>query len=195
MDYFSLGQYEFEKVTVSFPEPEATEKIITYDQRDGSLGGEILKRFTVVIDYRSEKITLKKNRYYKEPFHYNMAGIVIEHDGAVTVNSFVDDTQTFSLDSNDDMATNKIVIKVNPILNFFLAPRYIIVEVRENSPAALAGIQKGDEVVTINGKPAYKYKLYEITELFSSKVNRRVYMEISRNGKVEKIKFTLKEVL
>lgn len=195
MDQFALGKFQFERVTVSFPEPEATSQIVTYDQRDGSLGGEILKRFTVIIDYRSEKMTLKRNRFYDEPFHYNMAGLVIEHDGAVTVNNFVEGRTSFSLDTNDDFATDKVEIQVSPILNFFLAPRYVVAEVRPGSPAALAGIQKGDEVVTINGKPSYKYKLFEITELFSSKADRRIYMEIERDGKIEKLKFTLKEVL
>ncbi len=195
MDHFELGKFQFERVTVSFPEPEATEQIITYDQRDGSLGGEILKRFTVIIDYRSKKMTLKKNRFYEEPFHYNMAGLVIEHDGAVTVNNFAEGRTSFSLDTNDDFATDRVEIQVNPILNFFLAPRYVVTEVRQESPAAMAGIQKGDEVVSINGKPAYKYKLYEITEMFTSKVDRKIYMEIRRDGKTRKLKFTLKEVL
>jgi len=195
MDHFELGDFHFKRVTVSFPEPEATEQITTYDQREGSLGGEILKRFTVIIDYRNRKMVLRKNRYYDEPFYYNMAGIIVEHDGTVTVNNFSKGRTSFSLDTNDDFATDRIEIQVNPILNFFLVPKYVVVEVREGSPAALAGIQKGDEVVSINGKPAYKFKLFEITDLFSSKVDRKIYMEIRRQGNLRKLKFTLKEIL
>lgn len=195
LENFSIGNFSFNKVTVAFPNPEATNEIVLYSEREGSLGAEILKRFTVIMNYSSRKITLKKNRFYKDPFHYNMAGIVVEHDGAVTVNSFVDDKNTFSLAPNENTASDAIEIKVNPILNFFLAPRYVISEVRKGSPADLAEIMKGDEVVTINGKPAYKYKLYEITELFSSKEHRKIHMEIKRNGKVVRRKFELKEVL
>lgn len=195
MQQFSLGEFDFEKVTVAFPEPEATERIVTYDKRDGSLGAEILKRFTVIVDYPSKKMTLRKNRFYKEPFHYNMAGIVVEHDGAVTVNSFTEDQQSFHLETDDNYATDAIQIQVNPILNFFLVPRYVIAEVRPGSPAALVDIQKGDEVISINGRPAYKYKLHEITDLFSSKKERKIRMEIRRLGKIVKRNFELKEVI
>jgi Aspartyl protease/PDZ domain len=195
LENFAIGNFTFNKVTVAFPNPEATEEIVMFSERAGSLGAGILKRFTVIMDYRSHKISLKKNRFYNDPFHYNMAGIVVEHDGAVTVNSFIDDESTFSLAPNEKTASDAIEIKVNPILNFFLAPRYVISEVRKGSPADLAEIRKGDEVVTINGKPAFKYKLYEITELFSSKENRKIQMEIKRNGKVVRRKFVLKEVL
>jgi len=192
---FSIGDFRFNRITVSFPEPEAVEKIVSYDERDGSLGAELLKRFTVIMDYPNQKVTFKKNRFYDDPFHYNMAGIVIEHDGAVTVNSILDNQSNFHLDGENDTATDKIEIPVNPILNFFLAPRYVVAEVRTDSPAALADIQKGDEVLSINGKPAYKFKLSEITELFSSKENRTIHLEIERNGKVMKRKFILKEVI
>ncbi len=195
LENFSIGNFTFNKVTVAFPNSEATKEIVLFSEREGSLGAEILKRFTVIMDYRSRKITLKKNRFYDDPFHYNMAGIVVEHDGAVSVNSFVDNENTFSLAPNENTASDAIEIKVNPILNFFLAPRYVISEVRKGSPADLADIMKGDEVVTINGKPAYKYKLYEITELFSSKEDRKIQMEIKRNGKLVKRKFVLKEMI
>lgn len=195
LNELGLGSFSFQRVNVAFPNPEATEKIVMYDQRDGSLGGEILKRFTVITNYPAKQITLKKNRFYKDPFYYNMAGIVVEHDGAVTVNSFVDSKNTFSLEPEDNNASNAIEIKVNPILNFFLAPRYIVAELRDGSPAALAGIMLGDEVVSINGKPAYKYKLYEITELFSSKANRTITVEIQRDGKTVKRRFVLKAVI
>ncbi len=195
LNLLKLGNFSFKRVNVSFPEPEATEKIVMYDQRDGSLGGEVLKRFTVITDYPSKRITLTKSRYYKDSFYYNMSGLVIEHDGAVTVNSFADSNNSFSLVPNENTASDAIQIRVNPILNFFLAPRYVVAELREGSPAALAGIEQGDEVLSINGKPAYKYKLYEITELFSSKANRKISMEIQREGKVVKRKFVLKEML
>lgn len=192
---FSIGSFNFNKVTVAFPNPDATKEIVMYEERDGSLGGEILKRFTVIMDYRTRKITLKKNRFYDDPFHYNMAGIVVEHDGAVTVKSFMDEKNTFTLEPNQDSANDAIEIKVNPILNFFLAPRYVVSEVRKDSPADLADIRKGDEVVSINGKQAYKYKLYEIVELFSSKENRKITIEIQRDGKLVKRKFILKELI
>ncbi|HPF12103.1 MAG TPA: aspartyl protease family protein [Flavobacteriaceae bacterium] len=194
LDGLSLGSFEFNDVNVSFPEPEAIREINLDGNRDGSLGAEILKRFTVILDYPSRKISLEKNHFYKEPFHYNMAGIEVQHDGAVTVHSFVD-PQGINLEPNRNSATDAIEIRVNPILNFFLTPRYVVAQVREGSPAASVGIEKGDEVVSINGKPSYKYKLYEISELFMSKENRRISMELNRDGSIYRVKFVLKKVL
>lgn len=194
LDGILFGNYGFESVNVSFPEREALQEIVLFDERDGSIGGELLKRFTTTIDYSSGKMVLQKNRFYKTPFHYNMAGLVVEHDGLVSVGSF-SKSEEISLEPGTGSATNSIEIRVNPILNFFLAPRYVIAEVREDSPAAIAGIQKGDEVIAINNKPAYKFKLFEITELFTSKSNRKIFMEVKRNGKILKMKFLLKEVI
>ncbi|MCB0456804.1 MAG: aspartyl protease family protein [Flavobacteriaceae bacterium] len=194
LDGILFGNYSFESLNVSFPEREALQEIVLFDERDGSIGGELLKRFTTIIDYSHGKIILQKNRFYKTPFHYNMAGLVVEHDGLVSVGSFSKSGE-ISLEPGTSSANNAIEIRVNPILNFFLAPRYIIAEVREGSPAAMAGIQKGDEVIAINNKPAYKFKLFEITELFTSKSNRKIFMEIKRNGKILKMKFLLKEVI
>ena len=49
--------------------------------RIGSVGGEILKRFTVVFDYQNEQMYLKKNKDFNAPFNYNKSGIKIQHNG------------------------------------------------------------------------------------------------------------------
>lgn len=194
LDGILFGEYSFENVNVSFPEREALQELVLFDERDGSVGGEILKRFTTILDYSKGKMVIQKNRFYKTPFHYNMAGLVVEHDGLVSISSF-SKAEEISLEPGVSSANNSIEIRVNPILNFFLAPKYVIAEVRENSPAAIAGIMKGDEVITINNKPAYKYKLFEITALFTSKTDKKIFMEVKRNGVILKIKFVLKEVI
>ena len=194
LDGILFGNYSFQNVNVSFPEKEALQEIILFDEREGSIGGELLKRFTTTIDYKQGKMTLVKNHFYKTPFHYNMAGLIVEHDGVVSISSYAK-TEELNLDPGVNSNDDAIEIRVNPILSFFLAPRYVVAEVRKNSPAALAGILKGDEIVAINNKPAYKFKLFEITELFSSKSNRKIFMEVKRSGKLLKMKFVLIEVI
>ena len=73
-------------------------------------------------------------------------------------------------------------------------PKYIVADVREGSPAALAGVQKGDEVITINGKPCYEYKLYELIKMFSTDEGKRISMELKRGAHFNKVKFFLKSV-
>ena len=73
-----------------------------------------------------------------------------------------------------------------------LIPKYIVVDVRPNSPAAEAGINIGDALMSINGKPSYEFKLYEILDMFSKEEGEKMTLEIERNDEIYKIKFFLK---
>ncbi|MEG0762174.1 MAG: peptide-binding protein, partial [Chryseobacterium sp.] len=53
------------------------------DERKGSLGGEILRRFTVVFDYPNQKLYLKKNGNYNDSFNFNMSGLDFKQDGLI----------------------------------------------------------------------------------------------------------------
>ena len=141
-------------------------------------------------------MTLKKNSYFNEPFHYNMSGLTLEHDGLIAVK----EVDHFAINPIKMMAENREAMSVfdvykSPTLQFLLAPKFVVAEVVPGSPAAMADIRKGDEVLTINGKEAYKYKLYEISALFSSKVGKTIHLRIIRNGIEMKKRFELRQVL
>ena len=190
-----LASFNLTDINVAFPSTEAVGNIQLYKERDGSLGGAVLKRFTVIMDYPSNRMILRKNSYFKEPFHYNMSGLTVEHDGLIPVKE-VQQIRNQSLNSDQSNDNNgAISFVMSPAYNFFLAPKFVVAEVREGSPAALAGIQKGDEIYKVNGRSFYKYKLYELIDLFSNKEGKKVYMELSRDGKAFRAKFTLKRVL
>lgn len=195
LDEIWLGSFNLKEVKVAFPNKTATNGIKFFSERDGSLGGDILKRFTVTFDYGRKKMILKKNGNYNQPFYYNMSGLTVEHDGMVVVKdierSIVNSLNPDRANENNGMIT----IRVDPNFRFFLAPSYIIAEVREDSPAALAGIKKGDQMLKISGKPAYKFKLHEIVSLFSSEVGKTITVDISRNGIESRAKFILKKVI
>ncbi|MCM2313595.1 MAG: aspartyl protease family protein [Thermoanaerobaculia bacterium] len=44
---------------------------------DGNLGSEVLRRFTLWIDYGSKRILLRPNRHLAEPFEYDMSGLTL----------------------------------------------------------------------------------------------------------------------
>lgn len=162
-----LGKYNLKEVSASFPEPESVRLARKYEERDGSIGGGILSRFNIIFDYAQGNMRLMKNRNFKKAFHYNMSGITLEHSGM-------------------DWLIEEF--------HFSLVPRYVVVDIRENSPAQLAGVQLYDEILSINGKPNYKYKLYELIGLFSSEEGRRITLEIRRGEGNIKVKFYLKDV-
>lgn len=191
----SLGSFSFKDVNVAYPDSLALRNLRTRGARNGTLGSDILRRFTVIMDYSSKTITLKKNAFYKRPFHYNMSGIIIEHSGMVPVKSIRPNSSEAIRVKQNNGTSSAVNINVNPLFTFFLTPMFVVAELREGSPADVAGVMMGDEVMVINGKPFYKWKLAEVNSLFSSKSGRKIVLEISRNGMKLKKRFTLKEVL
>lgn len=188
-----VGHYELTAVNTSFPEANAILKARHYEDRDGSLGGGFLKRFTVTFDYGNKLVRFKKNSKFKDPFHYNMSGITLEHEGLelrkeerqAVVNSD-------RANQNESLTMNSISVTTE--VQYTLVPKYVVVHVREGSPAALAGIEENDEVISINGKPCYTYKLFELIDLFSSDEGRKITMEVKRNGVTDRVKFYLKSL-
>ena len=72
-----IGRFEIKKPTVSFLDSLSTLNARKFKSRNGSLGGNILKRFTVWLDYSKKQIMFKKNDSFKADFNYNMSGLDI----------------------------------------------------------------------------------------------------------------------
>ncbi len=186
-----VGNYKLKEVNTSFPEEDAIMKARYYEDRDGSIGGGFLSRFTVTFDYGNKKMRLRKNHTFNDPFNYNMSGLTLEHAGMELVKE-ERQANVNSNGGNTNESLNRNSISITTELHFSLVPKYVVADVREGSPAALAGVQNGDEVITINGRPCYEYKLYELTELFSTDEGRRISMELRRGNYTNKVKFFLK---
>lgn len=192
-----MGSFNLKQVKVAFPEKSATEGIIFFEERDGSIGGDILKRFTMILNYQAKTMILKKNSNYSDPFYYNMAGLTIEHDGLEVITELTTHSNFYFDNTRGDGngTTSESVTDVSVYTEIALVPRYVVVDVRKDSPAQLAGVKVGDEIVTINGSPAYKTKLFDLNALFSSKVGKPIRLKIKRNEQLIKVKFTLKKVI
>ena len=162
--------------------------------RVGSVGGEIMKRFSVIFDYKNEKLYLKKNSYFKDPFTYNKSGVEIKHNGLQWVQETVTlETVPLSgvvtFDNNGKNITNDFKYK------FQLKPVYEIANIRKKSPAAESGLQVGDVIITINKAPAYRYSLQKINEIFKSEDDKWIYLEVERNNQILKFAFQLHDIL
>jgi membrane-associated protease RseP (regulator of RpoE activity) len=80
-----LGQHTIRNVLVNFPDPESyfpDSLIIQRVDRNGTLGGELLSRFTVIFNFPQEKVYLKPNSSLKRAFYFNMSGLNIRAKGA-----------------------------------------------------------------------------------------------------------------
>ncbi|ARS35078.1 aspartyl protease family protein [Pontibacter actiniarum] len=74
---FKLGRHELQNLTTSYPDEEGIRLALNVADRNGNLGSDILKRFTVIFDYPHKRMMLLPNHRYKEPFSYNMAGFEV----------------------------------------------------------------------------------------------------------------------
>ncbi|HEY1195809.1 signal protein PDZ, partial [Flavobacterium sp.] len=81
IDEFSIDKFDFRKPIVSFPDSISIRNVKMVPGRIGSVGGEVLKRFTLVLNYNEKELYLKKNSRFSEPFTYNKSGITIQHNG------------------------------------------------------------------------------------------------------------------
>ncbi len=189
---FSIAGFSFEEPIVAFPDSVSVRHVNMVKNRLGSVGGEILKRFVVVLDYPNKQMFLKKGNAFADEFHYNMSGLEIEHSGlqwikeTVELNTLVKGEE---YDSNFDKRPAGFHYK------FELKPIYTITNVRPDSPAQEAGLQKGDLLVAVNGRLAYKYTLQQITDLMRSEPDREVVIEVERNGVKVNASFRLRKLL
>lgn len=188
---FRLGEVEIEQMTASFPDSLSLQGLEIFGERDGSIGSEFLRRFNVVFDYPNKMMFLKKNKMFGEAFNYNMSGIVLEHNGFMVVETY----ETIDPVSPGEEGVQVVRSEPRFYKKFELKPSFRVANLRENSPGLLAGLRVGDEVISINGKKAYKLNLQDFNRLFSSEDGRLVKLEVNRNGVKQKVKFRLKRLL
>src|SRR5690606_10273110 len=80
----SVGSNDLSGVIVNFPDPNSYMDSLKLgsSHRNGTLGGEILSRFSVIFNFSKEEIYVKKNSSFKAPFYYNLSGITVRAKGS-----------------------------------------------------------------------------------------------------------------
>jgi hypothetical protein len=154
IDAVWVGPLILPRPIVSFPDMGLIKQLISVNDRNGTLGAEILRRFDVTIDYRNARLTLSPTSKVREPFNYNMSGMEV----------------------------------INPMPGF---PIFTISDIRENSPAFLAGLKENDQIISINNNHNSSLTLNDINLLLQSKENRKIKLKVLRNGQEIKTQFEL----
>ncbi len=190
VDNFFLKDFKLNKVNVSYPDSSFISVAKRLKNRNGSLSGNILKRFNIVFDYQRASITIKKNRYFKEKFRYNKSGIELAHDGFRLVRER--EGHIKNLGSAHSEKGTKIVLDAQYKLS--LKPAYAIVELRKGSPAERAGLLIGDIIWSINNKNSHEFKLQELIHMFYGDPGKLIKIKVIRNEKVMDFEFRLEEL-
>ena len=193
IEKMTMYDFEFNNPIAAFPDSSSIRNVSMVPDRMGSVGGEILKRFDLVFDYRNEQLFLKKNGNYSQPFSYNKSGVEIQHNGLQWVQETVPMEMVKTPRANSEV--NVYSAKTEFKYKFQVKPLYEIANVRANSPAAIAGLLKGDIIIKINNNPTYKYSLQDIITLFRSDVDKWITLEIERKNEIRKFKFQLNDIL
>jgi hypothetical protein len=190
IEKFSIDKFEFNNPIIAMPDSNSVKSVNMVTDRVGSIGGEVFKRFSVILDYKNNQMFLRKGSHYDMPFQYNMGGIELQNEGMQWVSETVE-LQTVLKGNTFDENGNKTDFKYK----FSLKPIYTIANIRKNSPAELCGLRKGDVIITINRYPAYKYSLQGINEILKSEEGKWLYFEIERNSQLMNFKLQLKSIL
>ncbi|SEM43693.1 Aspartyl protease [Chryseobacterium taichungense] len=186
---FYLGEFKFEKPLTAMPDEYSIQNVNLVENRKGPVGGDIMRRFTVAFDYAGQKLYLKKNRNFDDPFHFNMSGLDFRQDGM----EWTKDIVNLPTKNRGNSSGGTEVFTSSMQYNFILKPVFSIAGVRKDSPGAKAGLQKDDRLISINGKKTADMTLQKIMELMKSEEGKTIEMLIERKNKQMSLRFTLED--
>ena len=155
-----LGRHELQNIIASFPDSSSLGmRLVNTVDRQGNVGCELLRRFTVTFNYPEQYIVLKPvRRLLREEFEHDMSGLELKAKG-------------------DRYRT------------------YYIENIMEDSPADLAGLQEGDELMFVNGELASGLSISDIHKSLQRGEGKEVTLVVRRNGLFVVISFALKRMI
>lgn len=113
-----LGKFALQKVITNFPDSnsylDTLKHSITF--RNGSIGGEILSRFTVVFNFPQGKLYLKKNSDFKKEFYLNLSGLEMRAKGSKLDIYEVMEVRDLSPAREAGLLRGDLIISVNGML-------------------------------------------------------------------------------
>ena len=152
---FQLGRYSAEGMLMTFSRgdlPGASDPHVA-----GEIGGGMLRRFTVVLDYPHHQMILQPNSHFTNDDQEDKSGVAVVA-GGVTLKTFE------------------------------------IAQVEPKTPAASAGLQKGDIITGIDEDAAADLTLAEIRDLFRQ-IGHKYTLLIDRNGQAKQVTIQMRRLL
>jgi hypothetical protein len=79
----SIGSFDIYNPIATYPDPNSYVDSLKMGSvpRNGSIGGEVLSRFTVIFDFPNEQVYLKRNLDFRKSFHFNLSGLTVKAVG------------------------------------------------------------------------------------------------------------------
>jgi predicted aspartyl protease len=108
-----FGRFNFDDVIVSWPDKGSFAEILRKTGRQGTVGGGLMSRFTVVIDYFNGNLYYRKNQNFNNEFEYNMSGIDVKATGQKLNHYIVSRIREDSPATKVDMQIGDEIIAIN----------------------------------------------------------------------------------
>ena len=155
-----LGRHELQNVIASFPDSSSFGmRIVNTADRQGNVGCELLRRFTVTFNYPEQYIVLKPvKRLLHEKFEHDMSGLELKAKG-------------------DQYRS------------------YFIEKIMDNSPAEMAGLQEGDELMFVNNDLASSLIISDIHKALQRGEGKEVTIVVRRKGQIIVTNFALRRMI
>ncbi|MCH2451144.1 MAG: aspartyl protease family protein [Gracilimonas sp.] len=72
-----VGEFILEKPVIAFPDSHSVRRVLRIEDRKGSIGGDVLRRFKVIFHYENGLLYLRKNSNYNDEFYFNSSGLEV----------------------------------------------------------------------------------------------------------------------
>lgn len=188
-----LAGFRMKDAKAAFPDKHYFKAITSFGDRNGSLGGELLKRFTLVFNYTKGTLSLRKNRFFKNPFNFNMSGIDLQHNGVRYISESIGDGRGLAV-NNESKSFGDVQLLFENSTRLSLVPQIVVSGIRNGSPAYEAGLQQGDIILAVNGKRVHHYKLQHVLKMLNEKIGKRIKVLVARNENNLLLSYVLKDV-
>jgi hypothetical protein len=190
---FQISEFQFQNPIIAMPDTVSVKSVNMVQNRVGSVGGEIFRRFNLIFDYSNNKLYLRKSANFNEPFLYNKSGIELENSGMQWVAETIKLSTTYQ-DNTFDSSGNKAG-SANFKYKFELKPIYSIANIRTKSPAEIVGLKTEDIIISINNTSVTNFSLQKINQLLRPEDEKWLTIEVDRKGQILKFRFQLKDLL
>ena len=192
ISFVQLANETLRRVKVAYPEMENFQSIAIHPQRVGSIGGELLRRFTINLDYPNKRMGLIPNRSIDAPFYFNLSGIELQHNGVELIRKKLNNANNVLTDESGN--NRGIEIFLRDVIRYELQNIIEVTHVREGSPAAEAGVMVGDVLDRINGRKLHHLKLHQVIGLLQRKPGKKIKLSLRRQGEPLLVRFELRSL-
>lgn len=152
LDKLRIGSYDLSQVVTSFPDSASFGgKIDPTFNRQGNIGGELLRRFRITINYPEKYMSMKPvKRAMKEPFEHDMSGMDLRAKGADFREYYVDRVLDDSPASRAGLLEGDRLMFINSAAakTLSMTEIYKLLQRKEGRPINLIISRKGSLIFT-----------------------------------------------